>query len=68
MKLVVDVKDNKAQFVLELLDSLPFVKAKTITPTKAQFLEELKKSIYEVSLAKKGKIKLQSARKFLNEL
>ncbi len=68
MKLVVDVKDSKANFVKELLDSLPFVKTKTITPAKAKFLEELRESIREVALAKKGKTKLQSAREFLNEL
>ena len=68
MKLVVDVKDSKANFVKELLDSLPFVKTKTITPAKAKFLEELRESICEVALAKKGKTKLQSAREFLNEL
>jgi hypothetical protein len=68
MKLIVEVADKRADFVKELLDSLPFVKTKTITPQKAQFLEELKKSVGEVSLAKKGKLKLQSAREFLNEL
>lgn len=68
MKLVVDVSDKKAEFVLELLRNLSFVKTKTITSTQAEFLKELSESIKEVSLAKKGKIKLQSARAFLNEL
>lgn len=68
MKLVIDVKENKAEFVKELLNSLPYVKAKTISTTKARFLEELKESVLEITLAKKGKIKLQSAREFLNEL
>jgi len=68
MKLIVEVAYKRADFVKELLDSLPFVKTKTITPQKAKFLEELKKSVAEVSLAKKGKLKLQSAREFLNEL
>jgi hypothetical protein len=68
MKLIVEVADKRADFVKELLDSLPFVKTKTITPKKAKFLEELKKSVAEVSLAKQGKLKLQSAREFLNEL
>ena len=68
MKLVVDVSDKKAEFVLELLSNLSFVKTQTITPSKAQFLKELKESVREVTLAKKGKIKLQSAREFLNEL
>jgi hypothetical protein len=68
MKLVIDVKENKAEFVKEMLNSLPYVKTKTISTTKARFLEELKESVREIALAKKGKIKLQSAHEFLNEL
>jgi hypothetical protein len=43
-------------------------KTKTISTSKARFLEELEESVREVSLAEKGKIKLQSAREFLNKL
>ena len=68
MKIILDIKDSKADFMIELLKNFSFVKTNTITPSKAQFLEELKGSVKEVSLAKKGKIKLQSARDFLNEL
>ncbi len=38
------------------------------SPAKQRFLQELKGSVKEVGLAKKGKIKLQSAKAFLNEL
>ena len=68
MQLLINVKDNKASFVMELLNSLSFVKAETLTPSKAQFLKELKGSAEEVALAKKGKLKLQSAKDFLDEL
>jgi hypothetical protein len=68
MKLLLDVKDNKADFIIELLKNFSFVKAQTISPTKAQFLKELKGSVEEVTLAKQGKVKLQSARDFLNEI
>lgn len=68
MKLLLDIKDNKADFILELLKNFSFVKTETISPQKAQFLKELKGSVEEVQLAKQGKIKLQSARDFLNEL
>lgn len=37
-------------------------------PAKQRFLRELKGSVKEVGLAKKGKIKLQSAKSFLDEL
>lgn len=68
MKLLLDIKDDKADFILELLKNFSFVKTETISPQKAQFLKELKGSVEEVKLAKQGKIKLQSARDFLNEL
>jgi hypothetical protein len=45
MKLLLDIKDNKTEFVLELLKNLPFVKAKSITPQKAKVLEELSEAV-----------------------
>jgi hypothetical protein len=68
MKVLLDIKDDKASFFMEVLKNFSFVKAETITPSKAQFLKELKESVIEVTLAKQGKIKLQSAKDFLNEL
>jgi hypothetical protein len=68
MKILVDIKDSKADFILELLKNFPYVKTKKLLPTKAEFLEELRDSVKEVSLAKQGKIKLKSAKDFLNEL
>jgi len=68
MKLIIDIKDSKADFVMELLGNLSFVKTETISTTKAQFLRELKGSIKEVALAKQGKIKLKTAQQLLDEL
>ena len=68
MKLLLEIKDNKAEFILELLKNFSFVKTEPITPAKAEFLRELKGAVSEVTLAKQGKIKLQSAKDFLNDL
>lgn len=68
MKVLLDIKDSKADFVLELLKNLSFVKTEPLTIENAVFLKELKGSVKEVNLAKKGKLKLQSAKDFLNEL
>ncbi len=68
MRVLLDIKDTKAAFFMELLKNFSYVKAKPLSPEKALFLEELKGSIEEVNLAKKGKLKLQSAKDFLNEL
>ncbi len=68
MKVLLEIKDKKADFVLEVLRNFSYVKATTITPAKAKFMEEMQQAVNEVKLAKKGKVKLQSARDFLNEL
>lgn len=68
MKILLDVKDNKARFILELLQNLPFVKAEHITPYKAEVMSDLKKSVDEMNLIKKGKLKARSAKTFLDEL
>jgi len=45
MKVLLDIKDSKAEFMLELLKNFSFVKAESLTPSKAQFLKDLKGSV-----------------------
>jgi hypothetical protein len=68
MKIILDVKDNKADFMVELPKNFPFVKAETITPAKAQLLKELKEAVDNMALVKKGKLKGRPAKELLNEL
>ena len=68
MKLILEIKDNKAAFFMELLKNFPYVKAKQLSENKAIVLQELKEAVEEVKLAKKGKVKLKSFDDFLNEL
>jgi len=68
MKALIDVKDNKADFVMELLDSLPFVKVKTISPQKAQLIEEIKEAVENLNLVKQGKLKARPAKDLVDEL
>lgn len=68
MKVIIDIKENKVDFVMELLRNLSFVKTETLSPSKAKFLKELKASKEEVLLAKQGKLKLQTADELLNDL
>ena len=68
MKVLVDIKDNKASFVMELLDSLPFVKTQTLTSEKALLIEEIKEGVEEMKLIKAGKKTARNAEEFLNEL
>lgn len=39
MKVLLDIKEDKADFVMELLRNLKFVKAQTLTSYKADVLE-----------------------------
>jgi hypothetical protein len=68
MKVLLDINDKKAPFVMELLNSLSFVKAKELTGAKFESLEGLAEAIRDVKLAKKGKAKLKSLDQLLNEL
>lgn len=68
MKVILDIKDNKVDFVMELLSSLSFVKTKPISRKKAELMEEIKEAVEYVNLAKKGSVKPRLAKDVLNEL
>ncbi len=68
MKVLIDIKDNKASFVMELLNSLPFVKTQTLTESKALLIKEMKEAVEEMKLIKEGKKEARDAEDFLNEL
>jgi hypothetical protein len=68
MKLLVDVKDSKGEFLLELLGNFSFVKAKPISSAKAQLLEEIKEAVDNLNLVKQGKLKARTAKDLINEL
>ncbi|MCF8462195.1 MAG: hypothetical protein K9G46_15845 [Flavobacteriales bacterium] len=68
MKLLIDIKDNKAAFVMELLENLPFVKTQKLSSYKGDILSGLQDSIEEMNLIKEGKMKGIPAEDLLNEL
>lgn len=68
MKILLEVNDNKASFLMEVLKNFSFVKTTQLTDAKAEFMKELKESIDQVKLAKKGKVKLKSGNDLLDEL
>jgi hypothetical protein len=68
MKLILDIKDEKASFMLEVLKNFKDVKAKPLTSYKADVLEGLKQAVEEVNLIKEGKLKGIPAKELLNEL
>lgn len=68
MKLLLDVKDKKAPFILELLKNFKFVKTQELTPYKAEVLEGIKAAVEEMKLIKAGKLKSRPVEELLNEL
>jgi len=70
MELILKVKDEKAPFLLELLENFPFVEIENPEPdgqepTKEQILADLKQSLIEL---KNGTLKTRPAKEFLDEL
>ena len=68
MKLLVEVKDSKAEFVTELLESFSFVKVRTVSARKAKVLDGIREAVEELKLVKQGKLKARKAEDVLNEL
>lgn len=67
-RIVLDIPDNKFQFFIELINNLGFKEVMRLTKEQQKFIDDLKNSLKEVELHRQGKIKLQNARDFLNEL
>jgi hypothetical protein len=81
MDLIVTVPDDRVAFVKKLLRELnlsvrPAAKAKPVaevkpkqyTPAQQKWIDDFREALREVELHQQGKIKLQDARDFLNEL
>lgn len=68
MKVLLDIQDDKAAFILELLDQFKYVKAKPLTLYSAEVLKDIKEAVDEVNQVKAGKKKTQPLSEFLNEV
>jgi hypothetical protein len=68
MKAVLDIKESKAPFVMELLGNFSFVKVQPITNEKALLLNEIREAVNTINLIKKGKIQARPAKELLNEI
>lgn len=67
-RVILEIPDNKINFFMELVNNLGFKKVKRLSNKQNEFVDDLKNSLNEVELHRQGKIKLQPARDFLNEL
>ena len=70
MRVTLEINDSKASAFLNFIKSLDFIKIqnKETASSKKDILEGIKDGLNEAKLHSEGKIDLQSARDFLNEL
>jgi len=68
MKVLLDIPDNKAASLMDVLRSISYVTAKPLTDAKALLMEEIREAVQEMKLIRAGKKKAHNAEDFLNEL
>ncbi|MEX2564671.1 MAG: hypothetical protein WD431_01860 [Cyclobacteriaceae bacterium] len=68
MKVLLDIKDDKAIHLLEVLKGLTYVKTKKLTDAKAQLMSEVREAVEEMKQIRAGKKQARDAEEFLNEL
>lgn len=55
MKILLDIKDDKAFHLLEVLKGLSHVKTKQLTDAKAQLMSEIREAVEEMKEIRAGK-------------
>jgi hypothetical protein len=70
MKVLLDIKDNRIPFFMELVKSLDFISVikEEKDDNKSQFIADFSEAFNDVKLYEEGKKKLKSAKELLNEL
>jgi hypothetical protein len=68
MKAVLEIRENKVPFIMELLGNFSFVKVRPITNEKAFLLNEIREAVDNVNLVKKGKLQARPAKELLDEI
>ncbi len=68
MKVVLDIKDNKADFILDWLKQYTYVKIKPVKRPKEKLISDLKEAIEEVELIEAGKKEGKLLKDLLDEL
>ena len=68
MKVLLDIDDNKATHLLEVLKGLSYVKTKLLSDEKFLILDEIKDAVLELNLIRQGKLKGIPAKQLLDEI
>ena len=67
-RVVLDIPDNKVDFLMELLKNLGIKKVQRLSGKQKEFVEGTKKSLEQVEQHLKGEIRLKTADQLFNEL
>jgi hypothetical protein len=68
MKVLLEIPDDKANSMMDVLNSIPYLKTKPLTDAKATLLKEIRQAVLEMKQIKAGKKQARNAEDFLNEL
>lgn len=70
MKVILDIKDNRGDFFMELLKSLDYIKVikQVKDKHKSDAIQDIAEAFNDAKLHEKGKKKLKSAKDVLDEL
>ena len=68
MEVLLDVQASKADLVIELLESLPFVRIKSPATHKVQVLRELEEAVENLKLVQAGKLQATPIEELLDEV
>lgn len=68
MKILLDIPDNKASSLIDVLRSISYVMIKPLTDAKALLMAEIREAVEEMKLIRAGKKQARNAEDFLNEL
>ena len=54
MRILLDIPNNKAASLMDVLKSISYVKAKPLSDTKGLLMEEIREAVEEMKLIKAG--------------
>ena len=68
MKVLLEIQDRKAKYLMEVLGDLSYVKTTQLSSYKAVVLKDVYQAVEEMKLVKSGKLKGRNAEELYDEL
>ena len=68
MKILLEIRDDKVDFFMELLKNFSFVKARPLSKDNEELASEIREAVANLKLVREGKLKARPARELLDEI